>query len=74
MTGRRTASTITDTELDQLYDERDAVTAALREVLNAFSTASVDGVIVGHLLVGAIQPEDMNRWRAVLDQPTEQPS
>jgi hypothetical protein len=55
-------------------DRAELLTATLREVLNAFTTARRDdGVIAGHFLEGAIHPDDMNRWRAALEPAKEQP-
>ena len=56
MTDRKTASTITDTELDKLYQRLDAHDIALREAL--------DCITLGN---GQPQnPNDMDRWRAAL--------
>ncbi|WP_225825635.1 hypothetical protein [Streptomyces naphthomycinicus] len=53
MTDRRTASTITDTELDQLYAERDALAADLAELTQArqHSAFTFCPQLVGHVTV-----------------------
>lgn len=63
MTDRKTVSTITDPELTDLYDQAARAEAALREAL--------DCIIFGN---GTPRdPDDLTRWRTVLDcaqQPT----
>lgn len=56
-------------------DERvEELAAALREVLAAFSTTvrGPDKQTLGHYAEHPVAPEDMARWRAVLNQPKEQ--
>lgn len=73
MTVRHTVDSLTSDALDALHDDREQLAATLREVLDAFTTARRDdGVIAGHFLEGAIHPDDMSRWRAVLEPAKEQ--
>jgi hypothetical protein len=70
---RRVYGSLVD-RAERSHERAELLTATLREVLNAFTTARRDdGVIAGHLLEGAIHPDDMNRWHAVLNPTKEQP-
>lgn len=63
-----------DDDVARADGRADRLAAALREVLDAFTTARRDdGVIAGHFLEGAIHPDDMARWRNVLDPQPEKP-
>lgn len=75
MTVRKTLDQMTSDDLDQLHDERDQLSAALREALAAFSATAHDqpgGTVIGYLAESPIHPDDMQRWRTALDS-KEQP-
>ena len=70
MTDRKTASTINDEELDQLYGRAARAEAALRQVLGLLHPVKVCGQIAFYQATEhPIAPDDYDRWRAALDEP-----
>jgi len=65
VTDRKTASTINDTELDQLYNQLDRTRTALTELLNRFHPVPLPGYD-GDRICHPITQREYETWRAAL--------